>query len=202
MSDESSGKSTSGPSEDGARRARAEKQLEALLEEYGPWLRRTVARNCPQNLGINPDEVEQEAILRLWKALERESKLENPTSYLYRVVSTATIDAIRRVRARREDSIEPEDESMANPQIQTVDSSPGPERLASSVELSRALEASLGQLSENRKLAVKLHLQGFNTREIGDLLGWTEAKARNLASRGMKDLREGLEKAGVRDAIE
>ena len=180
----------------------AEGRLEELLAEYGPWLRRTVARHCPRNLGINPDEVEQEAILRLWKALERESNLENPTSYLYRVVSTATIDAIRRVRARREDSIETDDESMPHPQIQTVDTAPGPERLASSTDLSRALEQALGTLSENRRLAVKLHLQGFNTREIGELLGWTEAKARNLASRGMQDLRRSLEQAGVRDATE
>ena len=42
----------------------------------------------------------------------------------------------------------------------------------------------------NRRRAVGLHLRGFTSTEIAQLLGWTEPKARNLTHRGLKDLRE------------
>jgi DNA-directed RNA polymerase specialized sigma24 family protein len=42
-----------------------------------------------------------------------------------------------------------------------------------------------------------LHLEGMTTQEIGNLLGWTEPKARNLVYRGLQDLREQLRAEGV-----
>ena len=60
------------------------------------------------------------------------------------------------------------------------------------------MRAALTRLSKNRRVAVGLHFQGMTTVEIGDLLGWSEAKARNLVHRGLKDLRRqlGAEKTG------
>ena len=66
-----------------------EERLEALLREHGAWLRRTVEQTCPRDLAIQPEEVEQEVRLRLWRALGRESELRHPASYLRRVVTTA-----------------------------------------------------------------------------------------------------------------
>ena len=37
--------------------------------------------------------------------------------------------------------------------------------------------------------ALGLYLQGFTTMEIGNLLGWTEAKARNIVYRSLDALR-------------
>ena len=56
---------------------------------------------------------------------------------------------------------------------------------------------ALAQLPENRRLAVKNHLQGLTTPEIGALLGWSEPKARNLVHRGLKDLRTALRALGI-----
>ncbi len=43
-----------------------------------------------------------------------------------------------------------------------------------------------------------MYLAGYERREIADLLGWTEAKTRNLLYRGLADLRETLTTRGVR----
>ena len=57
--------------------------------------------------------------------------------------------------------------------------------------------AALAQLPEHRCLAVKNHLQGLTTPEIGALLGWSEPKARNLVYRGLRDSRMALRGLGI-----
>lgn len=172
--------------------------LERLLEEHGPWLRRAVRRACPRGLNIQPEEIEQEVRLRLWKILESESEVHSPASYLYRVVNTATIDAIRRVKARREDPLVTPNEDPMNPlALDPATADPDPEMAASDSQAGRLIVDCLERLQENRRAAVKLYLQGFNYQEVADLLEWSEAKARNLVSRGMKNLREQLESSGV-----
>ena len=48
-----------------------------------------------------------------------------------------------------------------------------------------------------RRAVVRMYLDGYGSGEIGALLGWTEAKARNLVYRGLADLREALSRRGV-----
>ena len=52
-------------------------------------------------------------------------------------------------------------------------------------------------MPENRQRAVRLHLEGMTTTEIGSLMEWTEPKARNLVYRGLADLREALRAEGI-----
>lgn len=69
-----------------------------------------------------------------------------------------------------------------------------PDRVAARSEVLTKVKSALAL---NRRRAVGLHLQGFTSHEIGDLLGWTEAKARNLTHRGLRDLRTRLKGLGV-----
>lgn len=178
-----------------------ELRLEELLSDQRVWLRRTVSRLCPHHLGVQVEEIEQEVRVRLWRALQRQDAPRSPVSYLYRVATTATIDAIRRVQARREDQLEPptdEEVKMTPNTLRDVRATPEDAAVARSVL--EAVERCIDELPENRRLAVKLHLQGFNSTEIGAFLDWTEAKARNLVSRGMRSLRDELLRRGVRHA--
>lgn len=172
--------------------------FEHIQREYGRWLRAAVARLCPRGMGIQPEDIEQEVAVRLWRALQSEREIRHPASYIHRVVSTATLDAIRRVRSRREDPLVTAggdgEEDGASPDLEAPDASP--ERVAAHGQLRAQLAHLVGDLPENRRRTVRLYLQGLNTREIGDLLGWTEAKARNLLYRGLKTVREGLRAAG------
>ncbi len=177
-------------------RADADHELEALLTQHGAWLERTVRALCPQHRGIDHDEVLQDVRLRVWRSLKRGRAVEKPASYLYRAATTATIDAVRRVTARREDQLEGADTAASETAPKAwPDPKPGPERVALSSEVQEQIARALERLSENRRLAVKLHLQGFTSTEIGRLCDWTEAKSRNLASRGMKDLRRELSRS-------
>jgi RNA polymerase sigma-70 factor (ECF subfamily) len=165
--------------------------------EHGARLRRLVERRCPTHLGIDPTEVEQEVLLRVWRTLERESELRAPASFLYRVVATALVDAVRRRRARPEEQLMLESQDSSGSADEPRAAAPNPEQAAGRSELLALVERQIAALSDRRRLAVRLHLQGFDTTEIGRLAGWSEPTARNLVYRGLEQLRRRLREQGI-----
>jgi RNA polymerase sigma factor (sigma-70 family) len=177
-----------------------EDRLDALLKAYGAFLRGAIRRVCPATFGISVDEIEQDARIRLWHALRRERNIADPASYLYRIAATAAIDAMRRVRARREHPLTiAGSDSAASEDLFVDPPSPArsPEQLAADQQTTGLVQKALARLRVNRRRAVGLHLRGFTSSEIAQLLGWTEPKARNLTHRGLKDLRELLRDEGI-----
>lgn len=171
-----------------------------IVEEYRRFLSDAVARHCPRDLGIEMDDIVQDASLRLLRAIESEREIRDLASYIHRIAATTTIDAIRRARARREEQLRHEgadDDDDRGPHVLPTSPELSPERLAERSELARAIAAAVDALPENRRRAVGLHLEGFTTQEIGDLTGWTEPKARNLVYRGLEDVRETLTAGGI-----
>jgi RNA polymerase sigma-70 factor (ECF subfamily) len=190
----------SGPAETGA----TEETLRRLLAEHGIWLRRLVERRCPRHLGIDPADIEQEVLVRVWRTLERESELRAPASFLHRVVATALVDAVRRRRARPEETAMLEDHERSSERLarDPEAAAPSPEALARRAEILAAVDRELMAMPDHRRLAIRLHLQGFDTTEIGRLAGWSEPKARNLVYRGLDQLRRRLRERGIEYASE
>jgi RNA polymerase sigma-70 factor (ECF subfamily) len=173
-----------------------EERLTAILESYDACLRGAVARCCPRTLGLDTADIEQEARIRVWNALRREKEIANLPSYLYRVAATATIDAVRRLKARREDPLPESAESEALTAARPS-SGPSPERLARDKEIADVVKRAIDRLEEKRRRVVQLHLQGFGAEEVAQLLGWSEPKARNLIYRGLANLRHELQELGM-----
>jgi RNA polymerase sigma factor (sigma-70 family) len=170
-----------------------------LFRLYGAFLRRTVAAVCRHNAGIPCEDIEQEARISLWKALQRERTIAYPRSYVYKVAVTAALRAIRLARSRREEALPEEHEPLGpsmSRRLATADNA-SPDALAQRAELRQRISDALATLAYNRRLAVQLHLQGLTTTEIAAVRGWTEPKARNLVSRGLKDLRDSLRALGI-----
>jgi RNA polymerase sigma factor (sigma-70 family) len=179
-----------------------EQRFNEIVESYGRFLRLTIVRACPPDLGLQYDEIEQEARLRLWKALESEREIQDLSSYLYRIAVTTTLDAVRRVKRKREEQlvVETDDADDTRPVLPhhlMADPSLAPDREAARKQLVQKVQDAVARLPENRRQAVTLHLTGMTTQEIADLLDWTEAKARNLVYRGLDSLRESLREAGI-----
>jgi RNA polymerase sigma factor (sigma-70 family) len=174
----------------------AQERLERLLAEHGQRLRRNIARLCPRSLGIDPGDIEQEVGLRLWRILRNRTELERPASYLYRVVTSVTIDAVRRVRVRSEEPLcgghaGAEERPALDESLPAL--SPSPEQALEQWQLAQRVETLLSALPEHRRQVLRLYLEGFSAQEIADRLGWTEPRARNLVYRGLKLLREHLQ---------
>lgn len=174
-------------------------RFEALLRELGGRLRSAALRRLPRDVGVSLDDLEQEIRIRLWKALERETEIRGAASYLERVAMTAAIDAVRRMRARREEPLEMPVDEEEEPQPTLPDRAASPERRAELAETGRRIGGALALLSEDRRIAVEMHLQGFEVDEIARTLDWTRGRARNLVYRGLSDLRAELRTQGISD---
>lgn len=161
-------------------------------------LARAVARVCPAWLAADRDDLVQVALLRVMRRLEAvgppdgEGTAPVASSYLHKVAYSVLIDEIRRVRRRRETSLDDEAAEPPRPQA------PNPEQVAASAEIGRGIQGCLCHLARDRRLAVTLHLQGHTVVETAKILDWPEKRAENLVYRGLADLRACLASKGMR----
>lgn len=177
---------------------KVDRRLQDVLEKYSTWLTQLVRRKCPTRLGIDPDDLEQEVRIRLWRALSSERKIASWPSYLYRIVSTVTIDAVRSVRSKHEATATPKAmEGEEDPLAQHPSPAASPEQQTAESHLLERVSRIIDDLPPDRRRAVGLYLQGFKIQEIADLAGWTEPRARNLLYRGLAVLREQLAAQGL-----
>jgi RNA polymerase sigma factor (sigma-70 family) len=171
-------------------------RIEALLRTHEPRLRALFARQLGGRPGIDLDDLVQEARIRLWKALEREKNVEALASYIQRVVTSVVVDALRRRAARPEDTLE--EPLMAA----TAQESDAPDDALAQAQRAAALREALTRIPPRRQRPAALLLQGFSTLEIARLLDTTEATVRNLAYRGVDDLKALLAGATLPEAAD
>lgn len=176
----------------------ADQRLERLVADHRPFIREIVARLTPAHLGVPAAEIEQEALIRLWRCLRNEREIRDFRSYVYRVVATAALDAIRQVKERREEQlIEEKAVDLSESPVMPGSRTQSPEESVMFRNLLGRVRELIAHLQINRQRAVKLHLQGFTSDEIAAAYGWSEPKARNLTYRGLGDLRTLLRNAAI-----
>ena len=83
-------------------------------------------------------------------------------------------------------------------QEESLPEASGPDRDLEHSELAAQVERAIDSLQPSRRPVVRMHLMGHSREEIARLLGWSEAKTRNLLYLGLADLRERLLAEGVR----
>lgn len=164
--------------------------LERMVQRFSCLIRKVAWQHSLSDSDV--DELIQDVRIRLWRSLSSGEKIEKaPASYVYRTAVSAALDLIRRRRARREDPVEvlPNGEAGSNGR--------GPDRELADTELVDVIEEVLTTLHKSRRPVVRMHLVGYHRKEIARLMGWTEAKTRNLLYRGLGDLRQELKGRGV-----
>lgn len=165
--------------------------LESVVRRFGGFMRRTAHRHALGEAEI--EEVVQDTRIRLWKALGTAASIEGaPASYVCRTVTSAALDFIRRRRARREESLDDERRPLGD----VPESRDGADAVLREDDARRAVVRALELLVESRRAVVRMYLAGYEREEIAELLGWSEAKTRNLLYRGLADMRGSLESWG------
>jgi RNA polymerase sigma-70 factor (ECF subfamily) len=141
------------------------------------------------------DELVQDVRIRLWRARGDSEQIRQVTSsYVYRTAVSAALDLLRRRRAHPVEPLDPADQPGGN-DLAAVPVGPA-EELAES-ELAAEIARAVDTIAPARRPVVRMHLAGYPRDEIAELLGWTEAKTRNLLYRGLADLRERLAARGI-----
>jgi RNA polymerase sigma-70 factor (ECF subfamily) len=171
----------------------ASRALEHVVNRFDAFIRRSARRHGLE--GADVDEVVQELRVRMWKSLGTAELIRRAkASYIYRAAISASIDIIRRRRSRRFEASSLDDV--------VGDRVADPRRSADAVldegEVAAAVHRAMSLLAESRRAVVRMHLAGYERHEIAELLGWSEAKTRNLLYRGLADLRQVLDSWGIR----
>jgi RNA polymerase sigma-70 factor (ECF subfamily) len=170
------------------RRIPNEAEFRRLVDRWAGYVRQVLisidGRRSPEDL----EELEQDVRLKLWQVLSRERVWDKPASFIRSVVMSVAIDAARKRQVRGGSAEHIGLDQMGSGSPDAV-ADLGPDQRA---EL-RVLLERLGREDEDKAQALGLYLQGFTTAEIGTLLGWTEAKARNTVYRTLESLRAQME---------
>jgi RNA polymerase sigma-70 factor, ECF subfamily len=152
---------------------------------------RAVKRVCPHWLAEEAEDLAQVALSRVLGRLRATAgRLVFTPGYLYRAAHSALVDEIRRRRRLREVPIDPD--------LHARSGAADPERLTAAREIRDALAFCLAGLSESRRRAVMLHLQGHSAAETSALLECSVKQTENLVYRGLVDLRTCLSARGVK----
>lgn len=167
--------------------------LEATLHRFGAMVQRVGARHGLT--GADADELLQEMRIRLWRAGSTSERIAGlGTSYVYRTALSAAVDLIRGRRRGVNARLEP---ATAHHEATATPPHDGPAEHLAAMELGRQVERVVEELHVTRRAVVRMHLAGYDREEIASLMGWTEAKTRNLLYRGLADLRERLTALGI-----
>ncbi len=166
-------------------------QFNQVMAAHEPRLRVSVLAQVGAGQGLDVDELVQEVRIRLWRVLSSEKIVEHLASYLRKTVVSVVIDALRRHTARREDSLDQ--------QVEPPETTLEPELQADRDQRVKRVHAAIAALPERRRLPAQLLLHGFNPQEIAQMTGLTTATARNLAYRGVEEIRASLRAGGQED---
>lgn len=169
----------------------------ALIAEFRKRIRGAVAHHCRGVAGLDADDIEQEVHVRLWRALDSDRSEPLRASYIQRVVVSTVIDASRRAAIRVTEPLADDDD----PGFSEPTRGPTAEQAAIERQRVEVVWAAIDALPVRRRVPVKLHLEGFALKEIGDLEGVSEEAARKLVARGMEALKARLAELGI-DGLE
>lgn len=161
--------------------------LDALINAFAPALLRFARRTLFDP--ADAEDVVQDAFVRVWRARHRWQPSACVSTYLYTILTRLCLNRRRSLFRRPAHTRLPEADDGAHP----GDLAPGPERLAASSQLRRALAAELAALPTNQRAAVLLRLEGdLSYQEIAAALDTTAAAVESLLSRARSRLRKRL----------
>lgn len=116
------------------------------------------------------EDLHQEILAQLWRALPRFRGEASETTWLYRVALNTAISYYRRSRTRRQ--YVPDDEATPETWQATC---PGPDEALAERERLDRLYGAIGRLSDAEKALVVLYLEDRSYREMADVLGLSES---------------------------
>ena len=157
-----------------------------LVEAYQTPAYRLAARMCGPD---SAEDVTQEAFLAAWRALPEFRGDCRFSTWLYRLVSNAAIDCLRREKKHR-DTGDVDD-------LELPDGGPSPQEQAERSDTRDAVRRALDRLSpEHRQVLLLRFMQELDYGEIARALNVSEGTVKSRINRGRKRLRKILLESG------
>ena len=161
-----------------------------LVEAYQTPAYRLAARMCGPD---SAEDVTQEAFLAAWRALPEFRGDCRFSTWLYRLVSNAAIDCLRREKKHR-DTGDVDD-------LELPDGGPPPQEQAERSDTRDAVRLALDRLSpEHRQVLLLRFMQELDYGEIARALNVSEGTVKSRINRAKSKLREVLAAGNFFDA--
>ena len=161
-----------------------------LVEAYQTPAYRLAARMCGPD---SAEDVTQEALLAAWRALPEFRGDCRFSTWLYRLVSNAAIDCLRREKKHR-DTGDVDD-------LELPDGGPSPQEQAERSDTRDAVRRALDRLSpEHRQVLLLRFMQELDYGEIARALDVSEGTVKSRINRAKSKLREVLAAGNFFDA--
>ncbi|MCH8275025.1 MAG: sigma-70 family RNA polymerase sigma factor [Armatimonadetes bacterium] len=138
------------------------------------------------------EDLVQEAYLRAFRFFHRYDSSLPFTSWLYRIMTNAHIDEVRRRGKLKTTSLDdPHPETGAAWDL--PDETASPERLVFTDELEAEIQDGLNRMTPDFRVAVLLaDMEGFSYEEVSQIMGTSIGTVRSRIHRGRKQLRNHL----------
>ena len=170
-----------------------QESFEKLVRLYEKRVFSLTSRMCRNS--ADAEEAAQEAFLAAWQALPAFRGDASFATWLYRLVSNACVDILRREgrhQAMAGPSLDDEESSPEPP-----DKSPSPHALAERAELRRQIEAGLAALPpEYRQVLILREIHQCTYDEIAQICSIDLGTVKSRINRGRKRLRKILLESG------
>ena len=158
----------------------------ALVERHSRPLFRLAFRMTGNQQ--DAEDVVQESFLRAWRQLGRFDERASFGTWLYRIATNCSLDAMRG-RKRRPIATDVEDPALALPS-----GDPTPERVAMSGQVRERVAEAMDELSDSERTAFVLrHFEGMRIEEVSRVLGCQPGAAKHSVFRAVQKLRRALE---------
>jgi RNA polymerase sigma-70 factor (ECF subfamily) len=140
------------------------------------------------------EDAVQETFLRAFKQLRHFDGRSSFSTWIYRVCSNCTIDALRVRKKHAQKRVTAQEDAETEILVQQPSPSPSPERLTQSQEIANMLGPALDTLSIMERTAfVMRHYEGLGIEEIGRILDVQPNAAKHSVFRAVQKLRRALE---------
>jgi RNA polymerase sigma factor (sigma-70 family) len=167
------------------------KEFDVVIKKFTRFIRGHIQKfNLPKE-GIDPDDVFQEVRIKIWKLLNDEKKIVYYSSYIKKIVNSAVIDHIRKMRRERGLILQ-----QKHITISEWKSTYEIDRIYDD-NLIKIVDETVESLLESRRKVVKLYLLHLTIEEIASYFSWSRHKTRNLLYRGLSDLKKALKEKGI-----
>lgn len=139
--------------------------------------------------GADSEDIAQQVFLNVWKSAPRWRPKAKVTTWLMTITRRLVFnESRRRIRSRVLPQLREEEER------DFLDTAPSPDSQLLDRELHLAVEAAMGSLSENERMAVVLRRhEGMPYEEIAEILGTSVSAVKSLLFRARSILREKLD---------
>lgn len=166
-----------------------ESDIRRIIDRYANLIRKVILSHIFVRDDVDPQDIEQEIRIKLWKSLRKGKKIDNLPSYLKKVAYTTTIDELRRLKkqAPYRDFLTKE-RIFQLTEVSNRDSE-HPEADDERRHNKKYIETLLKNLSPDRRKVLRLYAAGMSIDEICEICGWNRTRVRHLLYRGIDQMR-------------